>query len=98
MFAARLLALLLLLALPSARAQDATVSEEVGSGAASFADASPTPPPPASLTMPTKSAAMLAAERTKAITQGGGKLTLADLSGAGGAGPSAGWCAAGDPV
>ena len=39
MSATRLLALLLLLALPSAAAQDAAVSEEVGSGAASFADA-----------------------------------------------------------
>jgi len=48
MFAARLLALLLLLALPSGgAAQDAAVSEEVGSGAASFADVSPAPPPPA---------------------------------------------------
>ena len=37
MGAAHCLALLLLLALPSAAAQDAAVSEEVGSGAASFA-------------------------------------------------------------
>ena len=40
MSATHLLALLLLLALPSAAAQDAAVSEEVGSGAASFAPTS----------------------------------------------------------